>query len=71
MLYSHKGVENLCPLKNLHMDVHRSFTYICQHLKATFSRLVFNSSILEWRIPWTEEPGKLKSMGHEESDMTE
>ena len=22
-----------------------------------------NSSILAWRIPWTEEPGKLQSMG--------
>ena len=24
-----------------------------------------------WRIPWTEEPGKLPSMGSQESDMTE
>ena len=22
-----------------------------------------NSSILAWRIPWTEEPGELQSMG--------
>ena len=22
-----------------------------------------HSSILAWRIPWTEEPGRLKSMG--------
>ena len=28
-------------------------------------------SILEWRIPWTEEPGGLQSMGHKESDTTE
>ena len=28
-------------------------------------------SILVWRIPWTEEPGRLQSMGHKESDMTE
>ena len=27
-------------------------------------------SILSWRIPWTEEPGGLKSMGLQESDMT-
>ena len=25
------------------------------------------SSILAWRIPWTEEPGRLQSMGHKES----
>ena len=30
-----------------------------------------HSSILAWRIPWTEEPGQLQSMGLGESDMTE
>ena len=29
-----------------------------------------HSSILAWRIPWTEEPGRLQSMGLEESDTT-
>ena len=29
------------------------------------------SSILAWRIPWTEEPGRLQSMGLQESDKTE
>ena len=28
------------------------------------------SSILAWRISWTEEPGRLQSMGLQESDMT-
>ena len=28
-------------------------------------------SIFAWEIPWTEEPGKLLSMGSKESDMTE
>ena len=27
-------------------------------------------SVLAWRIPWTEEPGRLQSMGLQESDMT-
>ena len=27
-----------------------------------------HSSILAWRIPWTEEPGRLQSMGLQESD---
>ena len=26
-------------------------------------RMATNSSILAWRIPWTEEPGGLQSMG--------
>ena len=30
-----------------------------------------HSSILAWRIPWTEELGGLQSMGREESDTTE
>ena len=30
-----------------------------------------HSSILAWRIPWTEKPGGLQFMGRKESDMTE
>ena len=30
-----------------------------------------HTSILAWRIPWTEEPGRLQSMGSHESDTTE
>ena len=30
-----------------------------------------HSSVLAWRIPWTEEPGRLQSKGHKELDMTE
>ena len=29
-----------------------------------------HSSILAWKIPWTEEPGGLQSMGPQESDTT-
>ena len=29
------------------------------------------SSILAWKIPWTEEPGGLQSWGCKELDMTE
>ena len=29
-----------------------------------------HSIILAWRIPWTEEPGRLQSMGSQESDTT-
>ena len=30
-----------------------------------------HSSILAWRIPWTEELGGLQSTGHKELDTTE
>ena len=32
--------------------------------------MVTHSSILAWRIPWTEESGGLQSMGSQESDIT-
>ena len=30
-----------------------------------------HSSILAWKLPWTEEPGELRSMGSQESDTTD
>ena len=34
-------------------------------------RMTTHSSILAWRISWTEEPGRLKSIGLQKLDMTE
>ena len=33
--------------------------------------MAIHSSILAWKIPQTEEPGGLQSMGSQESDMTQ
>ena len=33
--------------------------------------MAIHSSILVWRIPWTEEPVGLQSMSHKELDTTE
>ena len=33
--------------------------------------MALHSSILAWKIPWTEEPGSLQSMGSLELDTTE
>ena len=30
-----------------------------------------HSSILAWKIPWTEEPGGVQLLGCKESEMTE
>ena len=30
-----------------------------------------HSSVLAWKMPWTEKPGKLQSMGSQELDTTE
>ena len=34
-------------------------------------KMASHSSILAWKIPWTEEPGRLHPWTHKESDMTE
>ena len=34
-------------------------------------RMATHSSILSWRIPWTEEPGGLQSMGSQQLDTAE
>ena len=34
-------------------------------------RMATHSSVLAWKIPWTEEPGGLQSMGLQKLDMTE
>ena len=33
--------------------------------------MAIHSSTLAWKIPWTEEHGRLQSMGSEESDTIE
>ena len=33
--------------------------------------MAIHSSILAWRIPWTEEPGGLQSMGSHRVNITE
>ena len=33
--------------------------------------MAIHSSTIAWKNSWTEEPGRLQSMGSEESDMTE
>ena len=36
-----------------------------------FQKLVLTKvGTLAWRIPWTEEPGRLQFMGSQESDTT-
>ena len=32
--------------------------------------MAIHSKILAWEIPWTEEPGRLQSMGSKESDTS-
>ena len=42
------------------------------HQEETLEKeMAIHSSIPAWTIPWTEEPGRLESVGSQELDMTE
>ena len=38
--------------------------------EAVEKAMATHSSTLAWKIPWTEEPGKLQTMGLQELDMS-
>ena len=44
---------------------------MAEHGDILEKEMATHSSVLAWRILWTEEPGRLQSMGSEESDMTQ
>ena len=44
-----------------------TFTF---HVHALEKEMATHCSTLAWKIPWTEEPGGLQSMGSQESDTT-
>ena len=46
-----------------------SFVYVCGRFSE--KAMAPHSSTLAWKIPRTEEPGRLQSWGREESDTTE
>ena len=52
------GKESACNAKSL------------GSLPGSEKEMATHSSILAWRIPWTEEPGRPLSIGLQESDMT-
>ena len=51
---------------NVHVS-QEGLATIPEHLE---QEMTTHSSILAWRIPWTEEPGGLQYMVSQESDMT-
>ena len=40
-----------------------------KYVRKSEEEMATHSCLLAWRIPWTEEPGRLQSMGSQESDM--
>ena len=54
-------------------DLHQTSEFLFwQDIEGSMEKaMVTHSSTLAWKIPWTEGPGGLQSMGHKELDMTE
>ena len=58
------GGRNANLTRYIHPSVHSSITYNCQSMDASINRWPeTRSNSLAWKIPWTEEPGRLQSMG--------
>ena len=57
-------IISLIPMHNAYYKFDTIYGKSLEKEMATYS------SILAWRIPWTEEPGSLQSMGSPELDMT-
>ena len=47
---------------NKHQTLKNS-TYFLNKKKVLEKEMATHSSVLAWRIPWTEEPGRLQSIG--------
>ena len=59
------------PIFLKHFD-HKSMLNFVKGFSASIEMIMFfTSSTLAWKIPWTEKPGRLQSMGRKESDTTE
>ena len=61
-LHSSVGKESVCSAGD-------RFQFLSQE-DSLEKEMTAHSGILSWRIPWTEEPGRLQSIGLQESDMT-
>ena len=62
------------PGKSTGMGCHgllHMYMYLCMYVYISEKAMAPHSSTLAWKIPWTEEPGRLQSMGSLESDTTE
>ena len=55
LAFLHTLASYICILKQ--------FSFACSYISYTEKAMAPHSSTLAWKIPWTEEPGRLQSMG--------
>ena len=51
-----------------HFEIYTNIKSSCSTPENNIMLMATHSSILAWRIPWTEKPGGLQSMGSQELD---
>ena len=74
-LFSHMlGEKRKCKEDNIALHIEKKILqekWDCIYLSHELEKeMATHSGILAWRVPWTEEPGGLQSMGLQESDTT-
>ena len=67
---THMFCFSIVCIKYYILNMYKIFNYICLNI-CREKAMAPHSSTFAWRIPWTEEPGRLQSMGLLESDTTE
>ena len=55
--------DNTIVLLVMIMQFHRSVCKISVNIVLLEKEMATHSNVLAWRNPWTEEPGKLQSLG--------
>ena len=78
---SSKSIDTIIPTKFVHfvslcyilviLTIFQTFSWLYLLCLSVEKVMATHSSTLAWKIPWTEEPGRLSPRGHKESDMTE
>ena len=53
----------------IHLSMQETWVQSLGQEDALEKEMATHSSILAWEIPWTEEPGRLQSVGLQEFDM--
>ena len=69
-MYTCKGFPDGSVVKKIHLPMQETRVQSLGQEDPLEKGMATHSSILAWRIPGTEEPGRLQSMGSQESDTT-
>ena len=70
-LIKQKKPQKLLHSKGYHKHNERTTHRMGDNICKRSEQMAPDSSTFAWKIPWTEEPGRLQSMGSLESDTTE